>query len=266
MAGGSGTATAPGGAPGMHRVPSRAPKAGNESAAGWRAVCFFGGNRTAPAEPGLMPSRGRSAWRRQTEPAGRCWTFLYRACCDDMLRDLPHPAWASSYRTSPSGYSQSRAGCLATHCERGRDPLALAGTPIAESEREINGFRPGVDAHILPVRRVGLSGGVARVMSGSVHSSAPAQGLCCAGPGARKISAPCLSLSQPVPAGIRCTDRAEPVGPTASPRWPAHGGTAARGVTVAPGGSSSHRSRPGAAAAGPRPGRRARGCAARGGR
>ena len=24
-----------------------------------------------------------------------------------------------------------------------------------------------------------------------------------------------------VPAGIRCTDRAEPVGPTASPRWPA---------------------------------------------
>jgi hypothetical protein len=67
----------------------------------------------------------------------------------------------------------------------------LISEQIAESEREINGFRPGVDAHILPVRRVGLSGGVARVMSGSVHSSAPAQGLCCAGPGARKISAPC---------------------------------------------------------------------------
>src|SRR4051794_15083509 len=72
-----------------------------------------------------------------------------------------------------------------------------------------------------PVRRVGLSGRVARVMSGSVHSSAPAKGLCCAGPGARKISAPCLSLSQPVPAGIRCTDWAEAVGPAASPRWPA---------------------------------------------
>lgn len=32
----------------MHRVPSRAPKAGNESAAGWRAVCFFRGNRDRP--------------------------------------------------------------------------------------------------------------------------------------------------------------------------------------------------------------------------
>jgi hypothetical protein len=46
----------------------------------------------------------------------------------------------------------------------------------------------------------------------------------------------------------------------------AHGGAAARGVTVTAGGSSSHRSRPAAAVAGLPPRRQARGRAARGGR
>jgi hypothetical protein len=41
----------------MHRVPSRAPKAGNETAAGWRAVCFFRGNR----DPHIKHERVQSA-------------------------------------------------------------------------------------------------------------------------------------------------------------------------------------------------------------
>jgi hypothetical protein len=57
-----------------------------------------------------------------------------------------------------------------------------------ESEREINGFRPGADAHILPIRRVGLSGRAARVMSGSVRSSARAGGLLLRRPGCQEES------------------------------------------------------------------------------
>src|SRR5438034_9871889 len=46
-----------------------------------------------------------------------------------------------------SRYRQPGAGRSATECERGRGLSALAATPNAESEREINGFRSGVDAH-----------------------------------------------------------------------------------------------------------------------
>jgi len=40
--------------------------------------------------------------------------------------------------SAPSGYSRPGPGCPATQCERGRGPLALAGTPNADYGRASN--------------------------------------------------------------------------------------------------------------------------------
>jgi hypothetical protein len=115
---------------------------------------------------------------------------------------------------------------------------------------------PGMDARILPVRRVGLSGTVARVMSGSVHSSASGRkSICCVGIRWQEDEC-CHAEPQLGGAGqAHGRDQVRQDGTQLDRPHRCHsqlqGCTAAapeaRAVMADPGWSSSHRSRPGAA-------------------
>ena len=63
---------------------------------------------------------------------GRYWSPRYRACRRDVPRDLLRPSHVSGQRTGSFWLQLAGAGSRATHCERGRGPITLAGAPSAE--------------------------------------------------------------------------------------------------------------------------------------
>jgi len=59
----------------------------------------------------------------------RYWSPRYRACRRDVPRDLLRPSHVSGQRTGSFWLQLAGAGSRATHCERGRGPITLAGAP-----------------------------------------------------------------------------------------------------------------------------------------
>jgi hypothetical protein len=90
------------------------------------------GGARSPGVDGIRPA-GR-CWS-PIYPAGRCWSPIYRACRRDVPRDPLRPSNISGQRTDSFWLQQVGAGSLATHCERGRGPITLAGAPSAEYSR-----------------------------------------------------------------------------------------------------------------------------------
>ena len=81
------------------------------------------------------PGGARSPGVDGIRPAGRCWSPIYRACRRDVPRDPLRPSNISGQRTDSFWLQQVGAGSLATHCERGRGPITLAGAPSADYVR-----------------------------------------------------------------------------------------------------------------------------------